>query len=72
MLNCWNLEPNARPSFSDLVSLLSQFLEAMVGYMDAVAFEKQEDNSIVKLPSSENKTNNSDDISSNICAETVM
>ena len=70
MLNCWKLEPNARPTFSDLVSLLSQFLEAMVGYMDAFAFEKQEDkSSIVKVPSTKNI---SEDISSDICAETVM
>lgn len=68
MLNCWKLEPNTRPSFSDLVSMLSQFLEAMVGYMDAFAFEKQEDkSSIVKVPLSENK-----DISSDIHVETIM
>ena len=38
MLGCWELEPNGRPSFSDLVSSLSRVLEAMAGYMDVGAF----------------------------------
>ena len=32
------MEPKSRPTFSDLVSSLSQSLEAMVGYMDVGAF----------------------------------
>ena len=32
------MEPKGRPTFSDLVSSLSQSLEAMVGYMDVGAF----------------------------------
>jgi hypothetical protein len=73
MHNCWKLDPNSRPSFSELVSLLSQFLEAMAGYMDAFTFEKQEDESSkVKAPSSENIAYNSEDISSDVHAETVM
>ena len=55
--------------------MLSQFLEAMVGYMDAFAFEKHEDKSSnlkVKVPSSENEAYISEDISSDIHAETIM
>ena len=38
MLQCWEMERKSRPTFSDLVSSLSQSLEAMVGYMDVGAF----------------------------------
>ena len=34
MLNCWQLEPNSRPTFSNLVDLLSQKLETTADYMD--------------------------------------
>ena len=40
MLQCWELEPDLRPSFSNLVESVSNFLENMVGYMDISAFTK--------------------------------
>ena len=38
MLSCWELEPDSRPTFSNLVSSLSQLLETMAEYMDVGAF----------------------------------
>ena len=38
MLQCWEFEPNRRPTFSSIVDVLSQLLEAMVDYMDTSAF----------------------------------
>ena len=38
MQHCWELDPKSRSSFSDLVSSLSQSLEAMAGYIDVSAF----------------------------------
>ena len=34
MLQCWELEPEKRPSFSSLVKSLSKFLESIAGYVD--------------------------------------
>ena len=38
MLQCWDIQPENRPTFSNIVSPLSQSLEAMAGYMDIGAF----------------------------------
>ena len=38
MRQCWELEPEKRPSFSSLVKSLSKFLERIAGYMDFSAF----------------------------------
>ena len=34
MLQCWELEPVNRPRFANIVSTLSDSLEAMAGYVD--------------------------------------
>ena len=38
MLQCWDPEPQSRPTFSDIVASLSQSLEAMADYLDINAF----------------------------------
>ena len=43
MLQCWKENPEERPSFSELVSNVSQKLEAVAGYMDVVMFGVPQD-----------------------------
>ena len=38
MLQCWELMPEMRPTFSSIVDSLSHFLETMVEYMEIRAF----------------------------------
>ena len=42
MLKCWHGDPKERPTFSELVSLISQTLESLAGYMDVSTFGKLE------------------------------
>ena len=34
MCECWSEDPDGRPTFSDLVSTISERLEGLAGYMD--------------------------------------
>ena len=43
MLQCWESEPERRPTFSSIVDTLSRFLEAMVDYMDIGTFASKSD-----------------------------
>ena len=38
MLQCWDSQPENRPTFSNIVGSLSQFLEAMADYLEITAF----------------------------------
>ena len=38
MFKCWHGDPEERPTFSELVSLMSQTLESLAGYMDMSTF----------------------------------
>ena len=46
MLQCWESEPERRPTFSSIVDTLSHFLEAMVDYMDVGTFAGKSDETI--------------------------
>ena len=38
MSKCWHADPNERPTFSELVSYMSQTLESIADYMDVLTF----------------------------------
>ena len=38
MFNCWHADPYKRPTFTELVSLMSQTLSRLAGYMDVFTF----------------------------------
>ena len=42
MLKCWQGDPEEQPTFSELVSLMSQTLESFTGYMDVSTLGKLE------------------------------
>ena len=81
MLNCWQLEPNSRPTFSNLVDLLSQKLETTADYMDIGDVDGHsqpvEYSRPGSVPVNENLSNEIQDQSQpptdeTVCEETVM
>ena len=42
MCKCWHADPKERPTFSELVSSMSQTLESLAGYMDVLTFGEVE------------------------------
>ena len=42
MSNCWHVDPNKRPTFSELISSMSQILESLADYMDVLTFDNIE------------------------------
>ena len=34
MMNCWAKQPEGRPSFSDVVTIISKYTEVIAGYLD--------------------------------------
>ena len=42
MFKCWHADPTERPTFSELVTLMSQMLGSLAGYMDVFTFGELE------------------------------
>ena len=42
MFKCWHADSNERPTFSELVCLMSQTLGSMAGYLDVLTFGELE------------------------------
>ena len=42
MFKCWHADSNERPTFSELVCLMSQTLASMAGYLDVLTFDELE------------------------------
>ena len=40
MFKCWYMDPNKRPTFSELVNMMSQNLASLAGYLDVCAFSE--------------------------------
>ena len=42
MSKCWCMDPNKRPTFSELISMMSQNLASLAGYLDVCTFTQLE------------------------------
>ena len=42
MFKCWYMDPNKRPTFSELITLMSQNLASLAGYLDVCTFTELE------------------------------
>ena len=42
MYKCWYMDPDKRPTFSELVSMMSQNLASLAGYLDVCTFTELE------------------------------
>ena len=42
MSKCWHMDSNERPTFSELVSSMSQILASLADYMDVFTFGERE------------------------------